>query len=164
MLFHVWAARAGGLPWHIFSGLRLNATEFEPKRLFMLSVYLLVMGLLLGYLAEQQKHLRAEKAVVTRMLAKVRVDAGLTGTLQQISREIVSMYGAARLVIAAQEIHSQRTFLGELRNVQWRALRFQVAGLASAGGENLPGGFPGRGLLCGERRRTLVCGCAGSRG
>ena len=32
----------------------------------MLSVYLLVMGLLLGYLAEQQKHLRAEKAVVTR--------------------------------------------------------------------------------------------------
>ena len=52
----------GSLPWHIFSGLRMNTTEFEPKRLFMLSVYLLVMGLLLGYLAEQQKHLRAEKA------------------------------------------------------------------------------------------------------
>jgi signal transduction histidine kinase len=48
------------------------------------------------------------------MLSKVRVDAGLTGTLQQISREVVTMYGAARLVIAAQEIHSQRAFLGEL--------------------------------------------------
>ncbi len=94
----------------------MNTTEFEPKRLFMLSVYLLVMGLLLGYLAEQQKHLRAEKAGVTRMLAKVRVESGLTGTLQQISQEVVRMYGAARLVIAAQEIHSQRTFLGEFCN------------------------------------------------
>jgi signal transduction histidine kinase len=115
-LLHVGAMSGGLLPWRIFSGLRINTTEFEPKRLFMLSVYLLVMGLLLGYLAEQQKHLRAEKAGVTRMLAKVRVDMGLTGTLQQISREVVSMYGAARLVIAAQEIHSQRRFLGELRN------------------------------------------------
>jgi signal transduction histidine kinase len=117
LLFHVWAARGGSLRWHIFSGLRMNTTEFEPKRLFMLSVYLLVMGLLLGYLAEQQKHLRAEKAGVTRMLAKVRVDAGLTGTLQQISQEIVSMYSASRLLIASQEIHSHRSFLGELRNV-----------------------------------------------
>ena len=32
----------------------------------MLSVYLIVMGLLLGYLAEQQKHLRAEKAAGDR--------------------------------------------------------------------------------------------------
>src|SRR5580704_1264879 len=116
LLFHVWAARGGSLPWHIFSGLRMNTTEFEPKRLFMLSVYLRVMGLLLGYLAEQQKHLRAEKAAVTRMLAKVRVDAGLTGTLQQISQEILSMYSASRLLIASQEIHSQRSFLGELRS------------------------------------------------
>jgi len=114
-LLHMGALRGGRLPWDIFSGLRINTTEFEPNRLFMLSVYLLVMGLLLGYLAQQQKHLRAEKAGVTSMLAKVRVEAGLTGTLQQISREIVTMYGAARLVIAAQEIHSQRRFLGELR-------------------------------------------------
>jgi signal transduction histidine kinase len=116
VLFHVWVARGGSLPWHIFSGLRMNTTEFEPKRLFMLSVYLLVMGLLLGYLAEQQKHLRAEKAVVTRMLSKVRVEAGLTGTLQQMGLEIVSMYGAARVLVASQEIHSHRNFLGELLN------------------------------------------------
>ncbi len=114
LLFHVWLAHGKTLPWHIFAGLRMNTTEFEPKRLFMLSVYLLVMGLLLGYLSEQQKHLRAEKAVVTRMLSKVRVDAGLTGTLQQMSREILAMYGARRLLMASQEIHSHRTFLGEV--------------------------------------------------
>lgn len=116
LLLHVWALRGGRLPWNILSGLQINVTEFEPNRLFMLSVYLLVMGLLLGYLAEQQKHLRAEKAGVTRMLSKVRVESGLTGTLQQISREVISMYGAARIVFAAQEVHSERRFLGELRS------------------------------------------------
>ena len=116
LLFHVWVAHGGSLPWRIFSGLRMNTTEFEPKRLFMLSVYLLVMGLLLGYLAEQQKHLRAEKAGVTRMLSKVRVEAGLTGTLQQISREVATMYSAKKIIVAAQEIHSLRRFAGELCN------------------------------------------------
>jgi signal transduction histidine kinase len=115
LIFHVWLARGKSLPWHVFSGLTMNTAEFEPKRLFMLSIYLLVMGLLLGYLARQQKHLRAEKAVVTGMLAKVRVEAGLTGTLQQIFREVVTMYGGSRLLVAAQETHSQRVFLGELR-------------------------------------------------
>jgi len=115
LLFHVFTG-GGTLHWRVLSGLHMNTTEFEPNRLFMLSVYLLVMGLLLGYLSEQQKHLRAEKAAVTRMLAKVRVDAGLTGTLQQMCGEIVNMYQATRLLVASQEIHSHRTFLGELRN------------------------------------------------
>ncbi len=114
VLLHAWSARGGSLPWRVLSGLQVNVTEFEPKRLFMLSVYLLVMGLLLGYLARQQKRLRAEKAVVTRLLAKVRVEAGLTGTLQQICREIVTRCGASRMLVASQEIHSHRMFLGEL--------------------------------------------------
>ena len=114
LLLHVWAVRGGSVPWRALAGLRINVTEFEPKRLFMLSVYLLVMGLLLGYLSEQQKRLRAEKAVVTGLLAKVRVENGLTGTLQQISRQIMSLYSAARLLLASQEIRSHRSFLGEL--------------------------------------------------
>ncbi len=115
-ILDMWASRVGRLHWRALSGLQVNVQEFEPKRLFMMSVYLLVMGLLLGYLSEQQKRLRAEKAVVTGMLAKVRVEAGLTGTLQQICMEIASMYGAQRLLIASQEIHSHRRFLGELRD------------------------------------------------
>ncbi len=118
LVLHVWATHGGKMPWQVLSGLQINVTEFEPKRLFMLSVYLLVMGLLLGYLAKQQKHLRAEKAVVIRMLSKVRVEAGLTGTLQQIGRELAMMYGADRVLVASQEIHSHRTFLGELRNAE----------------------------------------------
>src|SRR6202035_4120652 len=71
-LLHSPRGRGGTLPWPAFAGLHVNVPEFEPNRLFMQSVYLLVMGLLLGYLAEQQKHLRAEKAVVTGTLSRIR--------------------------------------------------------------------------------------------
>ena len=116
VLRHSGLIEHGKVRWHVLAGLRADLGEFEPKRLILLSVYLLVMGLLLGYLAEQQKHLRAEKAFVTQMLAKARVEAGLTGTLQQIFGEVKAMYGAARLLVAAQEAHSHRIFLGEMLN------------------------------------------------
>src|SRR5207244_1287248 len=77
--------------------------------------YLLVMGLLLGYLAEQQKQLRAEKAVVARVLGKARVEAGLSGTLQEIVGELISMYGARAALIASREANSHRVFVGEMR-------------------------------------------------
>jgi signal transduction histidine kinase len=104
------------LPWRVLGGLHVNVGTFEPQRLFMLSIYLIVMGLLLGYLAEQQKQLRAEKAVVNGILSQVRVEAGLTGTMQQIFQEALSMYGASRLIVASQEAHSHRVFLGELES------------------------------------------------
>src|SRR6266508_3389611 len=62
--FFTWAGRL--LLQHHLPMLRVAPADFEPQRLFMRSMYLLVMGLLLGYLAEQQKQLRAEKAVVAR--------------------------------------------------------------------------------------------------
>ena len=115
VLIHWWLGPRGSATWRALLGLRVNPGTFgEPQRLFMLSVYLLVMGLLLGYLAEQQKHLRAEKAVVTGTLSRIRVEAGLTGTIEQIFRDGMSMYGASRVVVASQESHSQRMFVGEL--------------------------------------------------
>ena len=106
----------GSLRELAFAGLKVNVSVFDPQRLFMLSIYLIVMGLLLGYLAEQQKHLRAEKAVVNGILSRVRVEAGLNGTLQQIFSEFISMYGASELLVAAQESHSHRIFVGGLKN------------------------------------------------
>jgi signal transduction histidine kinase len=94
--------------------LRIDPTSFEPKGLFMRSIYLLVLGFLLGYLAEQQKQLRAEKAVIARTLGKARVEAGVVGTLHEISSELLSMYRARLLVIASQEVSSYRVYIGEL--------------------------------------------------
>lgn len=113
VVVHLWLGPAGSQQLRAW-GLNVNMRDFDPQRLFMLSIYLLVMGLLLGYLAEQQKHLRAEKALVTGILSRVRVEAGLTGTIEQIFNEIMSMYGSSRLMIASQETHSHRVFAGEM--------------------------------------------------
>jgi signal transduction histidine kinase len=96
--------------------LQVDAMDFEPERLFIRSVYLLVLGLLLGFLAEQQKQLRAEKAVIARVVGKARVETGLTGTLGEISAELLSTYGARQLLVASQEGHSHRIFIGEMKH------------------------------------------------
>jgi signal transduction histidine kinase len=93
--------------------LQTSITDFDPKRLFMRSISLLVLGFLLGYLAEQQKQLRAEKAVIARAVGRARVESGVTGTLQELSRELLRMYGAKHLLVASQEGHSHRVFVGE---------------------------------------------------
>jgi signal transduction histidine kinase len=99
---------------HHLPGLGIDIAELGPKQLVMRSGYLIVMSLLLGYMAEQQKQLRAEKAVIARMLSMARVES-LSGTLQQILGEILNMYGARRVLIASQETNSHRVFLGDLR-------------------------------------------------
>jgi len=91
------------LSHHHLPTVNADVIDFEPKRLFMRSVYLVVMGLLLGYLAEQQKKLRAEKDEATRMLGMVSIEAGLAGTLSDIVGEMLRLYQAPRALIASRE-------------------------------------------------------------
>ena len=114
LLRHFWALWTAAPGRRLLAGLRLNLQEFELHRLFMLSVYLLVMAMLLGYLAEQQKRLRGERATVARLLQKANVEAGLTVTLQETLAEIARFYKAEKVLIVSQESHSRRIFHGEL--------------------------------------------------
>ncbi len=95
--------------------LAVSVRELEPEQLFMFSVYLIVLGFLLGYMSENEKKVRAERAVITRALGATRVEAGLTGTLQRILGEVTSIYGARRALSASQETHSYRVFLAEVK-------------------------------------------------
>jgi signal transduction histidine kinase len=94
--------------------LGVSVHEVDPQQLFMSSVYLVVLGFLLGYMSENQKKVRAERAVIMRVLSSTRVEAGLTGTMQQILGEVMSIYGARRVLSASQETHSYRVFLAEV--------------------------------------------------
>jgi signal transduction histidine kinase len=134
----LWAeglAMRGGLDQAVNAGLHLahlpllhaSLQELAPQQLFMSSVYLMVLGSLLAYMAENQKKVRAERAVITRVLSSTRVEAGMPGTMQQILGEILTIYGARRVVSASQEKNSYRVFLWELNRstegagvVRWR--------------------------------------------
>jgi signal transduction histidine kinase len=94
--------------------LGMSVRELDSQQLFMTSVYLIVLGFLLGYMSENQKKVRAERAVIMRVLSSTRVEAGLTGTMQQILGEVMSIYGASRVLSASQEANSYRVFLAEV--------------------------------------------------
>jgi signal transduction histidine kinase len=95
--------------------LGVSVRELDPQQLFMSSVYLIVLGFLLGYMSETQKKVRAERAVIMRVLSSTRVEVGLTGTIQQILGEVTSIYSACRVLSASQEAHSYRVFLAEVK-------------------------------------------------
>jgi signal transduction histidine kinase len=166
VVVHMLLSPGGTARLRALTGLHVNIQEFEPQRLFMLSIYLLVMGLLLGYLAEQQKHLRAEKALVTGTLSKIRVEAGLTGTIERIFNELMSMYAASRVILASQEIHSKRVFVGELVKSKGRApaeFHWLESGLKDA--RNYLDDFPGEVSYAakdGETWKTLALDANGN--
>lgn len=109
--------------------LGVTVQELNSQQLFMSSVYLMVLGLLLGYMSANQKKLRAERAVITRVLSSARVEVGITGTLEQILGEILNIYGARRVLSASQEVNSYRVFLAEVNRGAAGAhpLRWQAA-------------------------------------
>jgi signal transduction histidine kinase len=109
--------------------LGMSLRQIDPQQLFMSSVHLMVLGLLLGYMSENEKKLRAERVVITRVLSSTRVEAGLTHTLQEILGEVLSLYSARRVLSASQESNSYRVFLAEVnRNPEGaQALRWRDA-------------------------------------
>jgi signal transduction histidine kinase len=114
---------------HRMPAIQVNILGIEPKELFMESVSLIVMGLLLGYLAERQKKLSAEKDIAAKMLRLVRIDIGLAGSLSHILSELVRLYGAKRVLIVTRESGSHRVHIGELdSNIALPELRWSDAG------------------------------------
>ena len=103
-------------------GIRFQA---HADQLLLISVYLMVMGLLLGYLAENEKQLRAEKAVVTRTLGHARVDLGLTGTLREIMGDLLSLFACSSALLVVEETHSSKLFACRASSSENSGTQFQ---------------------------------------
>jgi len=97
------ASLEGFLLRHHWHPSGIDVVELEPKHLFMRSVYLLVMGWLLGYLAEQHKQLRAEveRARFARELHDGALQS-LIGVAMQL--DVLRRQSASQAVNVAQEL------------------------------------------------------------
>ena len=104
----------GFLVHHHLPALRVDATFFEPRGLVMRSVYLVVLGFLLGIPG------RAAEAASRREGSHCPDDQPSSsrsrgrGTLQGIADELVSLYGAKHLLLVSQEVKNYRIFVAEL--------------------------------------------------
>ena len=85
----------------------------DPGWLVMRVSYLLLMGFLLGFLAEDQKENQAQTEAVARMLRAVRVELGLRRNLHIVAQELLRIFGAHRLLLLVRGEDAARAYLWE---------------------------------------------------
>lgn len=94
----------------VFERLQL-AGSMDLNRFVVRAGYLLILGFLLGYLAEAEKRLRAQLALVPRILGKARAEIGLRGTLQGILDDLLRVFAARHAIFVVEETGSGRVFV-----------------------------------------------------
>jgi len=80
----------------------------------MRALYLVIFAFLIGYVAESEKRRVAEALSISQMTAKIRVEAGLKGTVQTVFQEMLKLFGARELLVLTREAEAERVML-------WRA-------------------------------------------
>jgi signal transduction histidine kinase len=100
--------------------------EFDTSRFITRTTYLLLTGVLLGYLAEQEKRLHAEASVAAEVVRQTQSGLGFSGSVDAIARVLADRFDAARVDIIIVDI------------TQDRAMRWTVTRALGAGVEGPP--------------------------
>ena len=85
--------------------------DLETNRTILRVVYFVLTGCLIGYLAEQEKDLRAEIAAVADAGRQPRVELGLGGSVTAVSLELLRIFDAAAVHVVIQDFETRRTML-----------------------------------------------------
>jgi signal transduction histidine kinase len=110
-VFLIETAVAAARPWN---ATWFASIEFELNRTILRVAYLLLTGVLLGYLAEQEKHSRAELAAIAAAARQPQVNLGLGGSVAAVARALLSTFGAASIAVVVRDHETQRTLLWQL--------------------------------------------------
>src|SRR6266496_2392967 len=90
-------------------GQHVDVTHFVMR-----AAYLVIFAFLIGYVAEAEKRRAAEAMSISQITAKVRIEAGLKGTVQTVLQEILRLFGGRELLVITRESEADRVML-------WRA-------------------------------------------
>ncbi|MBZ5565006.1 MAG: hypothetical protein LAP13_21625 [Acidobacteriia bacterium] len=88
---------------------------FELNRFMMRITYLFLMGLLMGFLGEEERRLRIQASAVARIIAKAQAERGLTNTLRAVLNKILQLFGADEVLLVVSEARTGRTFFWQTR-------------------------------------------------
>jgi signal transduction histidine kinase len=110
-VFLLETAIAAGGPW---KATWFASFAFELNRTILRVAYLLMTGVLLGYLAEQEKQSRAELAAIADATRQPRVTLGLGGSIAAVGRMLLSTFGARSVAVVLADHENRRTLLWHL--------------------------------------------------
>jgi signal transduction histidine kinase len=89
---------------------------FQLSFVIIRGTYLLLTGVLLGYLAEQEKQFRAEMATIAEGMRQPRVERGLGGTAVAVAQLVRRTFQAAAADLIIKDRENERTFLWNVDN------------------------------------------------
>jgi signal transduction histidine kinase len=92
--------------------------QYEVNRFIIRISYLLTLGMLVGYLGEEEKQWRAEQSTVTRLLSRVHAENGLRASMQQILLESTRIFRASRALVVLTQSGTDRMFLWRLQGTE----------------------------------------------
>ena len=90
--------------------------QFQLSFVIIRGTYLLLTGVLLGYLAEQEKQFRAEMATIAEGMRQPRVERGLGGTAVAVAQLVRRTFQAAAADLIIKDRENERTFLWSVDN------------------------------------------------
>ncbi len=96
------------------SQIQMLEGQFELNRLIIRSSYALIVGFLVGYLAEIAKEQRAQSTVINRVLSMVHADRGWPASLQEVTQEYVRIFATRKAYVLLQNHATGRIFLWQL--------------------------------------------------
>ena len=88
--------------------------EYELNRFIIRISYLFTLGLLVGYLGEQEKQWRAENSTLNRLLASVHAENGMRASMQLVLSETSRIFGAKRALLTLKQGGTNRIYLWKL--------------------------------------------------
>ncbi len=107
-------------------GFVLQGT-YDINRLVIRIAYLLAIGFLIGYLAQNEKRLQTESITIARLLAEVRPEQGIKQTLQAVLADLHRIFAADGVVLAVEEVRWRRLYIWEVRpGVEPRSLKLRL--------------------------------------
>jgi hypothetical protein len=90
-------------PW----GTLFSLSGDEINRTIMRVAYLLLSALMVGYLGEQEKLLRAETTTMAAAGRQPRVDLGLGGSVTAVARELLQTFDASAVDFVIQDFETR---------------------------------------------------------
>lgn len=96
----------------VFGG-QLTGT-FELDQVVMRAFYLMMIAVVLGHLAEQEKHLRREAVTAAAILGKLHAEQGFRGSLRTVLLHLLDHYDWRQALIVIEEVSTGRLYAWEV--------------------------------------------------
>jgi signal transduction histidine kinase len=81
----------------------LGDSDYDLNRVIIRAAYLAIFAFLIGYLAEQEKRLRAQALMLARVSSRARFEAGLKGTIRAVLQELLALFQAQQVLLIIEE-------------------------------------------------------------